>query len=313
MISLAISSLVYLPLPYVQPVFRPPAEASSLILQVTVGCSWNKCSFCDMYTQPQQAYRQKSLDEIESDLKLAAELAGAYGQAVRRVFLADGDAMGQSTARLASILEQIQTQLPTVSRVSSYCLPRNVRGKSVADLRSLQSLGLRTLYVGCESGDDEVLRCVGKGETQASSAEALAKLHEAGLKTSVMILHGLGGQALSAQHVAGSAALIKRAPPTYLSTLVVSFPKGSERHAAGFGAEGRCFTPLSTAELLAEQRALLEQLDGLDASVIFRSDHASNYLPLKGTLPRHRARLLAELSDAQRGDLPLRPEWARGL
>ena len=309
----------FLPLPYVQPVFRPPAEADSLILQVTVGCSWNKCSFCDMYTQPQQGYRQKPLEEIASDLRLASELASAYGAPVRRVFLADGDAMGQPTARLRSILELIRESLPTVCRVSSYCLPRNVRSKSVEDLASLCALGLRTMYVGCESGDDEVLRCVQKGETRESSVEALLKLQAAGLKTSVMILHGLGGRALSAQHVRGSAQLILEAPPHYLSTLVVSFPLGLDRHASGFEAVGHGpFEPLSPSELLGEQRRLLEALEGLvpptgSRGTIFRSDHASNYLPLKGNLPRDRGRLLDELSAAQRGEVRLRPEWARGL
>lgn len=308
----------YLPLPYVEPVFRPPAEADSLIVQTTVGCSWNKCSFCDMYTQPQQQYKQRPLDEIDADLHLAASLADACGEPVRRVFLADGDAMGQSTRRLRTILESIKRTLPHVSRVSSYCLPRNIRTKSVQDLSSLRELGLRTMYVGCESGDNTVLSCVGKGETMASSVEALDKLHDAGLKSSVMILHGLGGRALSEQHVAHSAELIRRAPPNYLSTLVVSFPMGMERHAAGFADVEGGFVPLDTDELLAEQRALIEQLDGLtpragSRGVIFRSDHASNYLPLKGTLPRDHAKLLRRLGEAQRGSVPLRPEWARGL
>ena len=307
----------YLPLPYVEPIFRPPAEAGSLILQSTIGCSWNKCSFCEMYQQEQQAYRQRPLTDIKADLTLAARLSEARGgEPVRRVFLADGDAMSQSTKRLIGILELIRKALPSVSRVSSYCLPRNVRAKSVDELAALCELGLRTMYVGCESGDDEVLRCVSKGETRASSVEALLKLHASGLKTSVMILHGLGGRALSKQHVAGSAELIKLAPPTYLSTLVVSFPLGMERHAAGFGDAG--FEPLSAEELLAEQHSLIDALDGLQPrpgtrGVIFRSDHASNYLPLKGTLPRDRVRLLRQLSRAQSGEVPLRPEWARGL
>ena len=135
-----------------------------------------------------------------------------------------------------------------------------------------------------------------------------------------MILHGLGGKLLSAQHVAGSAALIRAAPPNYLSTLVVSFPLGEERHASGFAyaADGKGFVALSTEEVLFEQRALLEQLDGIEPpkgtrGVIFRSDHASNYLPLRGNLPRDRERLLTQLGAAQRGDVRLRPEWMRGL
>ena len=310
----------YLPLPYVQPVFRPPAEADSLILQVTVGCSWNKCSFCDMYTQPQQKFRVRPLEDIESDLALAAKMSAGIGEPVRRIFLADGDAMGLPVARLKAILELIHDALPSVSRVSSYCLPRNTRAKSVEDLTALREAGLRTMYVGCESGDDEVLQRIGKGETCESSVEALQKLHAAGLKTSVMILHGLGGKHLSEQHVAGSAKLIRAAPPNYLSTLVVSFPMGEERHASGFAdaAGGKGFEQLSTEEVLFEQRALLEQLEGIgppkgSRGVIFRSDHASNYLPLRGNLPRDREKLLMQLGAAQQGEIRLRPEWMRGL
>ena len=136
----------YLPLPYVEPVFRPPAEAGSLILQSTIGCSWNKCSFCEMYQQEQQAYRQRPLTDIKADLTLAARLSEARGgEPVRRVFLADGDAMSQSTKRLIGILELIRKALPSVSRVSSYCLPRNVRAKSVDELAALCELGLRTM------------------------------------------------------------------------------------------------------------------------------------------------------------------------
>ena len=306
----------YLPLPYVEPVFRPPAEADSLIVQTTVGCSWNKCSFCDMYTQPQQQYKQRPLDEIDADLHLAASLADACGEPVRVVFLADGDAMGQSTRRLRIILESIKRTLPHVSRVSSYCLPRNIRTKSVQDLSSLRELGLRTMYVGCESGDNTVLSCVGKGETMASSVEALDKLHDAGLKSSVMILHGLGGRALSEQHVAHSAELIRRAPPNYLSTLVVSFPMGMERHAAGFAdvegglcrRHGRAARRAARADRAARRPHPARREPRRDLPQRPRVE-----LPAaKGTLPRDHAKLLRRLGEAQRGSVPLRPE-ARGL
>ena len=163
----------------------------------------------------------------------------------------------------------------------------------------------------------QVLRRVGKGETFASSLAALEKIRAAGLKSSVMILHGLGGRALSAQHAERSAALVSAAPPDYLSTLVVSFPLGVERHAAGFADLAGGFQQLSPVEILAEQRALLQAIDMPAArrgtGTIFRSDHASNYLPLRGTLPRDQGRLVEELSAAQAGQRRLRPEWARGL
>ena len=178
----------------------------------------------------------------------------------------------------------------------------------------LRELGLRTLYVGCESGDDEVLRRVGKGETLETSVAALTKLKAAGLRTSVMILHGLGGTALSEQHARNSAALIKAAPPTYLSTLVVSFPRGEEKVAAGFADLPEGFEPLTDVEVVDEMHAFMSELElPPDAKTIFRSNHASNYLNLEGNLPRDRPRLLAELEQAQRGEVRLRPEWSRGL
>ncbi|MEE4174475.1 MAG: radical SAM protein [Xanthomonadales bacterium] len=293
-------------LPYVEPVFRPPSEARSLILQVTNGCSWNRCTFCEMYTQPQKAFNHKSLEKVEAELAAVART----GMPVRRVFLADGDAMTLSVRRLHGILEAIRRHLPGVQRVSSYCLPRNLRHKSAGELRDLASLGLTLFYVGCESGDDEVLRRVNKGETFNSSLAALETIQAAGAKSSVMILNGLGGQALSRQHAVNSARLMNAAQPDYLSTLVVSFPTGMERFQAGYDGK---FAPLDQPGLFREMRWLLETLDL--RNTIFRSDHASNYLVLKGTLGKDRDRLLAQVDEAlERPEAAgLRPEWARGL
>ena len=189
---------------YVEPVYRPPSEARSLILQVTNGCSWNRCTFCEMYTQPQKRFDHKPLEAIEEELVQVAR----SGLSVRRIFLADGDAMTLSIRRLTGILEAIRRHLPGVERVSSYCLPRNLRHKSADELRALAELGLTLFYVGCESGDDEVLRCVNKGETFESSLAALEVIKAAGARSSVMILNGLGGKAFSEQHAVNSALLM---------------------------------------------------------------------------------------------------------
>jgi radical SAM superfamily enzyme YgiQ (UPF0313 family) len=291
---------------YIEPVFRPPSEARSLILQITNGCSWNRCTFCEMYTQPQKRFSLKPQDAIEKEL---ADVA-ASGAPVRRVFLADGDAMALSVRRLRLVLEAIRRHLPGVQRVASYCLPRNLRHKTVAELAALRSLGLELFYVGCESGDDLVLDRVNKGETFASSLDALQKIKAAGAKSSVMILNGMGGQRYSEQHARNSARLMNAVQPEYLSTLVVSFPAGEERYRAGFRGE---FEPLDPAGLFREMLCLLENLE-LERTV-FRSDHASNYLVLKGTLNRDRDRLLATLRSAleRPGSVALRPEWMRGL
>lgn len=291
---------------YIEPVFRPPSEWKSLILQVTNGCSHNQCSFCDMYTQPQKKFRPKKPDDIERELQQVA----ASGDRVHRVFLADGDAMTLPFARLQHICTLINQYLPDVQRISSYCLPRNLTNKTAEQLAELRQLGLSLLYVGCESGDDEVLARVQKGETFESSLIALNKIKAAGMKSSVMILNGLGGPLLSEQHAIASARLMNAAQPEYLSTLVVSFPLGEARFAAGFNGQ---FRQLTQAELFHEMKVLLEHLE-LDKTV-FRSDHASNYLVLKGILGRDKAKLLDKVNMAisHPDVMPLRAEWQRGL
>ena len=294
------------PIDYIEPVFRPPSEARSLILQVTNGCSWNRCTFCEMYTQPQKKFRARRPEDVRADIDKAA----AALPEVRRVFLADGDAMVLPTRRLLEILGQLKAAFPDLQRVSSYCLPRNLAKKSVNDLKLLQEAGLQLLYVGMESGDDEVLARVNKGETWESTRSALMKIREAGMTSSVMVLNGLGGQTLSRQHAINTATLCNETQPDYLSTLVVSFPQGEERFREGFGDD---YVPLSQQGLFEEIRLFLEHLE-LERTV-FRSDHASNYLVLKGTLGRDKQKLLDQVNLAitSPGAVPLRPEWMRGL
>ena len=293
------------PIHYIEPVFRPPSEARSLILPVTNGCSWNQCTFCEMYTAPQKKFRPRTQEEIETDLRQVAE----RGLPVRRIFMADGDAMALSSRRLMAVLHAIRTHLPDVQRVSAYCLPRNVRNKSVEELKELRDAGLRMVYVGCESGDDEVLRRVNKGENYASSRDALNKLGAADITRSVMILNGLGGTELSAQHASHSAQLMNETQPEFLSTLVVSFPMGMTRFKAHFPN----YQLPDTVGLMQELGLLIAQLNLNDT--IFRSDHASNYLALKGTLGRDKERLLAQIHQAvaQPERANLRAEWMRGL
>ena len=297
------------PLKYIEPVFRPPSEWKSLILQVSNGCSWNKCTFCEMYTQEQKRFRPKPIDELEAELRALA--TGGYP--VERVFLADGDAMTLSTRRLKEILVLVKQYYPQVQRISSYCLPRNLKKKTVAELTELRELGLDLMYVGCETGDTELLALVEKGETYETSLEALQKIKGAGMKSSVMILNGLGGPDLSAQHATSTARLMNAAQPDYLSTLVVEFPTGSERFEAKFVEAGQRWRKLGKLELFREMEMLLDQLEL--QSTTFRSDHASNYLVLKGELGCDKAKLLSQVRSAihQPGVIPLREEWQRGL
>jgi radical SAM superfamily enzyme YgiQ (UPF0313 family) len=257
-----------------------------------------------MYTQPQKQFRAQKLEKIEQDILTAA----ASGQPISRVFLADGDAMSLPFKRLKEICELINTHLPSVTRISSYCLPRNLTNKSLEQLKELREMGLSLLYVGCESGDDQVLTLIEKGENFASSLAALEKMKQAGIKSSVMILMGLGGVALSEQHALNSARLMNAAQPDYLSTLVVSLPLGTERMDKVFGGK---FALPDTQGLLKEMGILLSHLE-LDKT-IFRSDHASNYLVLKGVLGKDKQALLNQVNNALAGSIPLRQEWQRGL
>jgi radical SAM superfamily enzyme YgiQ (UPF0313 family) len=257
-----------------------------------------------MYTQPQKKFNAKAEADTLAEIKKAA----AGGPQFDKVFLADGDALVLSTRRLIEILTAIKKYMPWVRRVSSYCLPRNIRKKSVEDLQSLQQLGFGMAYVGAESGDDQILEFINKGETYESTLSALTKLKEADIKTSVMILNGMGGMKYSQQHAENSARLMNEAQPDFLSTLVVSYPLGDERVREGFNGE---YELPDQRTLFMEMRYLIEKLEL--KNTIFRSDHASNYVTLKGTLGEDKQQFLDQLDDAIAGRIALRQEWQRGL
>ena len=294
------------PIRYVNPVFRPPSEAQSLILPVTDGCSWNRCTYCEMYTAPQKKFRARDEQETLDSIRRCGEL---YASEVQRVFLGDGDAMVLSTRRLMDLLTAIKQNLPRVRRISSYCLPRNLRNKTVQELTELRAAGLDLAYIGAESGDDEVLQKVSKGETFDSTCAALDKLGAAGITRSVMLLNGLGGRLLTAQHAQNSARLANATQPEFLATLVVSFPQGEQRFRQGFPE----WEPLNQQELFVEMEQFLQTLDL--KRTVFRSDHASNWLVLKGVLGAEKERLLQQVRPAivQPQSARLRPEWQRGL
>jgi radical SAM superfamily enzyme YgiQ (UPF0313 family) len=277
------------PIDYIQPVFRPPSEGRSLILQVTNGCSWNNCTFCEMYTAPQKKFSPKAEDKVINEIKRCGE----QPVKIRRVFLGDGDAMALSFRRLKTILEAIKQYLPSVTRVSSYCLPRNLKNKTVKELKELRELGLSLIYIGAESGDNTVLEKVNKGETFETTRDAILKAKEASIKISIMIINGMGGRKYSHQHALNSAKLVNATQPDYLATLVLFFSNGQEKVDAGFDGQ---FTPLNTAELCEEIRTFVEHTD-LNKS-IFRSDHVSNHLVLKGVLGKDKQAMLEEIDDA---------------
>ena len=289
---------------YDEPLFRPPSEAYSLILQVSLGCAWNKCAFCEMYSSKQ--FRLRPEEEVFSEIEMLATQA----HQVRKVFLADGNAMVLSFDKLIRLLDKLNATFPKLNRVSAYALPRDLESKTDEELRILADKGLKLLYVGIESGDDELLDRINKGEDYKSTSRALQKARKAGIKLSVMILNGLGGQNYSKQHAINSAKLVNEIQPEFLSTLVLSYPYGEEHFKQKFKGE---FIPLNSIELIAEMKVFIETLE-LENNV-FRSDHASNYLILRGNLNRDKQELLDRINGVLNdpANAKLRPEWLRGL
>jgi len=277
------------PVQYIEPVFRPPSEANSLIIQVTNGCSWNRCTYCEMYTDPQKKFRPRVEAEVLDEIRRCGET----NLQPRRVFLADGDAMVLSMRRLRTILGAIKRDLPSVTRVSSYCLPSNLKNKSIDDLIELEALGLTLIYVGAESGDDTVLAHIDKGETFETTAAALIKAHDAGIKSSVMVINGIGGKQYSQQHALESARLVNEVQPLYLATLVLTFYRDEQKVVEGYDAN---FEELNTAELCREMEVFIGATN-LDKT-IFRSDHISNHLVLKGILGKDKARIMDQIQQA---------------
>lgn len=259
-----------------------------------------------MYTAPQKRFGIRDESEILESIR---QTGAQFGDQVQRVFLGDGDAMVLSTRRLMAVLQAIKDHLPRVRRISSYCLPRNVRTKSVQELQELREAGLGLAYIGAESGDDEVLKMVNKGESFDSTRDALEKLGQAGITRSVMLLNGLGGRVHTQQHALNSARLANLTQPEYLATLVVSFPQGEER----FRSRYLQWEPLEQQGLFVEMERLIDALEL--KRTVFRSDHASNWLVLKGVLGAEKDRLLHEIADAihQPGATSLRAAWQRGL
>lgn len=289
---------------YVGSIYRPPSEASSLLLQVTVGCSHNACTYCAMYQD--KRFRAKSWEVIEKDIREAATI----GPRFRRVFLCDGDALILSTQRLREILTRIRRDLPWVERISVYGDTRSVLKKSVAQLVELRQLGLSMVYHGVESGDGAVLEAIRKGGTREQVAETARRLRDAGIDHSVIVMLGIGGVQGSQQHAAETASLLTEIDPPYVGVLTTTVVPGT---ALGQAAERGTFVLPSKFEMLEELLIIVEQAKLSNCR--FSSNHASNYLPVRCMLPRDREEVLRVLRGvvASGNEGLLRPEWARGL
>ena len=289
---------------YVGRIFRPPSEAPSFLLQVTIGCSHNRCVYCDMYRDKQ--FRPKPLDTIMADIDEAAE----FGPRFKRVFLCDGDALILSTKKLLPILEAIREKLPWVERVGTYGDTRSIGRKSVDELTALREAGLGIVYHGMESGDPDVLERIDKGGTREESIASAAKLREAGIAHSVMVLLGVGGDDLSQQHAAGTAATLSEMDPPFVGALTTTVVPGTP--LAAMEAAGDFRLP-SKFRMLEELREIVAGVELSNCR--FSANHASNYLPVRCTLPRDKAAVLEALDAviADGDERRLKPESLRAL
>jgi radical SAM superfamily enzyme YgiQ (UPF0313 family) len=283
--------------------YRPPSEANSYILQATIGCSWNKCTYCDMYRDKQ--FRVRPTAEVCADIALAAE---RFGASVDKVFVADGDALVMSLDEWLPILAACRTAFPNLRQVSSYAMATNVLQKSERELTALREAGLELLYIGPESGDDATLRRIAKGSTAADHVGAAERARAAGMRLSTIFLLGAGGIERSAEHARASAELATAMDPEFLAALTLTVVPGTP--IATLADSGRFALP-DVAGLLRELRTFVAAANPTDA--LFRTNHASNHLPIGGRLPRDRDAMLAALDAALDGHVPLRPEWLRGL
>lgn len=269
---------------YHEPVFRPPAEANSSIVQVTLGCKWNQCRFCEMYSS--KKFTVKTIETLNKEVML---LAGLHPDTTR-VFLGDGDIFSVDKDFIIATLQLIKRSFPKLKRISAYASSREMGRFTAEELTEIREAGLSLLYVGIESGDDEVLFLVKKGVTALQQVKTLKLARQVGFKLSVMILNGLGGKKYTIQHAINSALLINEIQPELLSLLVISFPMGQEHFRSRLDED---FQPLSQLETLKEMRLLIQYLE-LEQTV-FRSDHASNYLVFRGGLNRDKERFLTQL------------------
>lgn len=288
---------------YNYPLFRPPAEADNIIIQVTLGCSYNNCSFCSMYKT--KKYEERSLEDIYEDID---NVVKAFPEA-HKIFLADGDALALPTATLLSILKYLLQSFPRLRRVSTYASAQNLLEKTEKDLKLLSENKLNLIYYGIETGNDIILKKITKGVSKTDIVKSLNKV-PVGIKISVTVILGIGGEKYSIEHIIDTADIINQTCVNYLSTLQLGLEEDAKDN---FYKHFDDFTPLNDFQVLDEQKRFLEFLNPKNR-IIFRSNHASNALHLSGTLPKDSTRLIEQLDDAiSTGESALVPNNFRGF
>jgi len=289
---------------YAYPLYRPPSESDSLIFQVTLGCSYNLCSFCDMYRSKE--YVERSWDEIKAEIDIMAKSLPQ----TKRIFLADGDALNLATDYMQKIVKYLYEKFPNLERVSCYAMPMNVLKKTHEELKTLREAGLNMFYLGIESGSDIILKKVTKGATAATIIRACKKAMETGYTLSCMIILGLGGKTYSKEHIKGSAEVINASSPHYVGALTLYLENGiKEEFLTKFGEP---FIPVNDSEALDELEDLVGQID-VKNQVIFRANHGSNAFTIKGTFPQDKQMMLERISWMKQHPETARPQGLRGF
>jgi len=287
---------------YDYPLYRPPSEAESMIFQVTLGCSFNKCSFCNMYRTKE--YSERPWEEIKAEIDMAAK----FCPDTRRVFLADGDAINLPNDRMLQILKYLYSKFPQLERVSCYAMPMNLLQKKDDELKELRMAGLQMLYVGIESGSDTVLRKVTKGATYRTLVQACQKAKRHGFILSCMVILGLGGKTYTKEHVADTARVLSESAPDYVGALTLYLEDGvREEFMTKFGEP---FVALEDADVLDELERLISDFNP-KTPVVFRANHASNVYSIKGTMPDDRDEMLALVRSLKLHPEMLKPKFLR--
>lgn len=289
---------------YDYPLYRPPSEADSLIFQVTLGCSFNECSFCDMYRSKE--YAERSWDEVKAEIDMMSKALPD----TKRIFLADGDALNLSTEYMQKIVKYLREKFSKIERISCYAMPMNVLKKTPEELKLLRESGLDMFYLGIESGSDLILKKVTKGATATTIIRACKKAKGAGYILSCMIILGLGGKTHSKEHIRGTAHVINESAPHYVGALTLYLENGiKDEFMTKFGEP---FIPVNDQEALDELEDLISQTD-VSQDVIFRANHGSNAYTIKGTFPHDKQMMLDKISWMKQHPEVIRPQGLRGF
>jgi len=289
---------------YDAPLYRPPSEARSLIFQVTLGCSFNECSFCDMYRSKE--YSERPWEEIKSEIDMMAAIVPD----TTRVFLADGDALNLDAEYMVRIVKYIYEKFPKLERISCYAMPMNILKKTPEELKKMHDAGLTMFYLGIESGSDIVLKKVTKGATSKTIIKSVNKAKNAGYTMSCMVILGLGGKKYSTDHIQGTADVINACSPQYVGALTLYLENGiKDEFLKKFEGE---FSRLNDDEALNELEELLAKIDTKE-EIIFRANHGSNAYTIKGTFPQDKQKMLDQIRWMKEHPEIVRPQGLRGF